>query len=167
MPVKPSPVINSSPLIALVAGLPDFDQLAEIVGRCIIPAEVIAELVAGGLKDDTAARVQTAPWCEVRPLRPGTADPLLSRLGAGEASVIQTALDEGRPLVVIDEVRGRRAARLAGLRVIGSLGLLVELHHAGLLSSVEDSIRRMQAKGIHLAPHLIRLTLDAAREQRA
>ena len=58
MPVKPSPVFNSSPLIALVAALPDFDRLAGILGRCIVPAEVIAELVAGGLKDDTAARVQ-------------------------------------------------------------------------------------------------------------
>lgn len=164
--MKPSLVVNSSPLIALVAALPDFGQLAGLVGRCIIPAEVIAELVAGGLKDDTAARVQAARWCEVRPPRPVTPDPLLQRLGAGEAAVIQTAQDEGLPLVVIDEVRGRRAARLAGLRVIGSLGLIVELHHAGLLDSVEDSIRRMQAKGIHFAPQLIQMTLAAAREPR-
>ena len=104
--MKPSLVVNSSPLIALVAALPDFDQLAGLVGRCIVPAEVIAELVAGGLKDDTAARVQAAPWCEMRPPRPATPDPLLQRLGAGEAAVIQTAQDEGLPLVVIDEVRG-------------------------------------------------------------
>lgn len=164
--MKPSPVINSSPLIALVAALPDFDLLADIVERCIVPAEVIAELVAGGLKDGTAARVQAAPWCEVRLPRSGNANPFLSRLGAGEAAVIQTALDEGQPLVVIDEVRGRRAARLAGLNVIGSLGLLVELHHAGRLPSVNAAIQRMQTKGIHLAPHLIRLTLDAARDPR-
>ena len=166
MPVKPSLVVNSSPLIALVAALPDFDQLAGLVGRFIVPAEVIAELVAGGLKDDTAARVQAASWCEVRPPRPSTSDPLLQRLGAGEAAVIQTAQEEGLPLVVIDELRGRRAARLTGLRVIGSLGLLVELHHAGLLPSVDDSIRRMQAKGIHLTPHLIQTTLDAAQQSR-
>ena len=166
MPVKPSLVVNSSPLIALVAALPDFDQLAGIVGRFIVPAEVIAELAAGGLKDDTAARVQAASWGEVRSPRPSAPDPLLQRLGAGEAAVIQTAQEEGLPLVVIDELRGRRAARLTGLRVIGSLGLLVELHHAGLLPSVDDSIRRMQAKGIHLTPHLIQTTLDAAQESR-
>lgn len=160
--MKPSLVVNSSPLIALVAALPDFDQLASLVGRCIVPAEVIAELEAGGLKDDTASRVQATSWCEVRPPLRTTPDPSFQRLGAGEAAVIQTAKDEGLPLVVIDEVRGRRAARLAGLRVIGSLGLLVELHHAGLLSSVEDSIRRMQAKGIYLTPQLIQMTLAAA-----
>ena len=42
--MKPSLVVNSSPLIALVAALPDFDQLAGIVGRCIVPAEVIVDM---------------------------------------------------------------------------------------------------------------------------
>ena len=32
---KPSPVIYSSPLIALVAALPEFDQLAGFVGQWI------------------------------------------------------------------------------------------------------------------------------------
>lgn len=68
--------------------------------------------------------------------------------------------------MAIDEVRRRRAARLAGLRVIGSLGLLVELHHTQLLPSIENSIRAMQTKGIYLAPHLIEQTLHAAHESR-
>ena len=162
MPAKPSPVINSSPLIALVAGLPEFDALAGIVEKLIVPDEVLAELAAGGQKDDTAARVASAPWCEVRPPLPPQTNPLIMTLGRGEAAVIQTALQDQLPLVVIDEVRGRRAARLAGLTVIGSLGLLVELHRANLLASVEEAIRAMQQKGIHLAPHLIELTLRAA-----
>jgi hypothetical protein len=41
MPVKPSPVINSSPLIALVAALPEFDALAGIVGRLIVPTKAL------------------------------------------------------------------------------------------------------------------------------
>ena len=162
MPVKPSPVINSSPLIALVAALPEFDAIAGIVEMLIVPAEVLAELAAGGEKDNTAARVQSASWCEVRPLLPPQTNPLLTSLGSGEAAVIQTALDSDLPLVIIDEVRGRRAARLAGLTVIGSLGLLVELHRAKLLNDVEKAIRAMQQKGIHLAPHLIELTLQEA-----
>ena len=49
---------------------------------------------------------------------------------------------------------------------VGSLGLLVELHHAGLLPSVEGAIRAMQQKGIFLAPNLIETTLRAAAEAR-
>ena len=164
---KPSLVVNSSPLIALAAALPDFNVLAGIVGRFVVPAEVMAELEAGAEKDDTVMKVQAACWCEVYSPRLSVADPLVSRLGAGEAAVIQAALAEAIPLVVIDEVRGRRAARLAGLRVIGSLGLLVELHHAGLLPLIEGAIGRMQKKGIYLTDHLVRLTLDAANQSRA
>lgn len=166
MRAKPSLVVNSSPLIALVAGLPDFDALAGIVGKLIVPGEVLAELAAGGHKDNTAARVEAASWCEIRPLLPPQTNPLVMTLGRGEAAVIQTALDDRISLVVIDEVRGRRAARLAGLTVIGSLGLLVELHRAGLLPSVEDAIQAMQQKGIFLAQHLIEITLRAANEAR-
>lgn len=162
--MKPSPVINSSPLIALVAALPDFNTLAAIVEKLIIPGEVLAELAAGGHRDDTAARVAAASWCDVLPLRPSQFNSLLATLGSGEAAVIQTALEHDLPLVIIDEVRGRRAARLAGLRVIGSLGILVELHRARLLVSVADAIRAMQQKGIYLAPDLIALSLQAAGE---
>ncbi len=110
--MKPSPVINSSPLIALVAALPDFDALSEIVEKLIVPAEVIAELAAGGHKDDTAACVQAAPWCEVLPPMSPQFNPLLSTLGSGEAAVIQTAIDHDLPLVIIDEVRGLDGHRI-------------------------------------------------------
>ena len=162
--MKPSPVINSSPLIALVAALPDFGMLAGIVEKLIIPSEVLAELAAGGHKDDTAARVSATPWCRVLPLRPPQFNPLLATLGSGEAAVIQAALEHELPLVIIDEVRGRRTARLAGLRVVGSLGILVELHRAGLLVSVGSAIHAMKQKGIYVAPELVDLTLQAAGE---
>lgn len=160
--MKPSPVVNSSPLIALAAALPDFDLLGKIVERFIIPGEVIEELDAGGLRDSTADLVRRAAWCEIRPKLASADSGLVQRLGTGEAAVITTALADRLPLVVIDEVRGRRAARLAGLRVTGSLGILLELHRASLLPSIKDSLKRMQEKGIHLAEHLIEQTLRAA-----
>lgn len=166
MPERPSPVINSSPLIALVAALPDFGVLAKIVHKLIVPGEVLAELSAGGQKDSAAAAIAASSWCEVRPVLPPCATPTIHTLGRGESAVIQTALEARLPLVVIDEVRGRRAARLAGLTVIGSLGLLVELHRANLLASIEEAIRSMQRKGIYLAPHLVEATLLAASKAR-
>lgn len=164
MPEKPSIVINSSPLIALAAALPEFNLLSGIVEKLVVPGEVLAEVEAGGCKDDTAALVQAASWCQVRPLLSPQINPLVMTLGRGEAAVIQIALDEDMPLVAIDEVRGRRAARLAGLTVIGSLGMLLELKRAGLLASVTESIGAMRRKGIHLSPHLIDATLSAAGE---
>lgn len=165
MHAKPSPVINSSPLIALVAALPDFGVLGHLVSKLIVPAEVLAELDAGGKKDDTAEIMRRAPFYEPREARASQLNPLTMSLGKGEAAVIQTALDENHPLVVIDEVRGRRAARLAGLTVIGSLGILVELKRASLITDVGGCIKSMKAKGIHLSASIIRQTLVIAGEQ--
>ncbi len=162
--MKPSLVVNSSPLIALVAALPDFGVIQALVERFIVPREVLEELSAGQSKDDTAAVVEDFDWCEVRESLPSLRSDLVASLGRGEASVIQTALNEDLPLVLIDEVRGRRVARLAELKVIGSLGLLVELRRADLIPFVSEAIAKMQRKGIHLAPHLIRITLEAAGE---
>jgi len=106
--VKPSPVINSRPLIALCAALADFNAVGYIVAKLIVPQEVVDELLAGGLKDDAAAVVTSTAFCEVLPYRTSILQNLASTLGAGEASVIQAALDEKLPTVIIDEVRGRR-----------------------------------------------------------
>jgi len=45
-------------------------------------------------------------------------------LDLGEASVIQFALDENIDTVCIDEALGRRIARLNGLKLTGSTGIL-------------------------------------------
>lgn len=160
--MKPSLVVNSSPLIALVAALTDFGVIHQLVERFIVPGEVMEELAAGESKDLTATVVERMTWCEVRPPLAPLREDLVASLGRGEAAVIQTAVTNALPLVLIDEVRGRRLARLAGLQVIGSLGLLVELRRAGLIDTLTESIKKMQTKGIHLAPHLIRITLEAA-----
>jgi predicted nucleic acid-binding protein len=157
-------VINSSPLVALTAALPDFQALAQIVERFIVPAEVLKELAAGHLKDDTAALVQATAWCEIRPPRPKTPLASYATLGVGETAVIETALEENWPKVAIDELRGRRFARLCGLQVIGSLGIIVEAYRAGLVSSVDTVVSRMKAKGIFLSEAAIREALKAAHQ---
>ena len=56
-----------------------------------------------------------------------------ANLGAGEAAVIELALQEGVPRVVIDERRGRRAALAVGLHVTGTLGLLGRAKELGIV----------------------------------
>lgn len=88
----------------------------------------------------------------------------LGDLDSGEAAVIQTALREGIDDVLLDELRARRAARRAGLNVIGSLGVLLLAKENGLLSSVSGAIDRMLAHGAWLDPDLIARALASAGE---
>jgi predicted nucleic acid-binding protein len=68
--------------------------------------------------------------------------------------VVNTALTAGLGTVVIDERKGRRWAALHGLRVTGSLGLLLALHRRRLIPSIRVVTDRLLAKGIYLDPAL-------------
>jgi predicted nucleic acid-binding protein len=61
---------------------------------------------------------------------------LEAELDLGEGSVIQMAIVQKFPLVVIDEKQGRRIARLHGLRITGSLGILVKAAKQGLIDDL-------------------------------
>ena len=162
MPNKPSLVINTSPLVALAAALDDFQIIGE-VATLVVPGEVMIELTAGAGRDDTARLIASARCCAIRDSFPSLPLALQSALGSGEAAVIHTALTEAASTVAIDERKGRRWATLHGLRVTGSLGLLLVLQRRGLVASMEHAITRMKAKGIHLSEELVN---EALRLQR-
>ncbi len=84
---------------------------------------------------------------------------LKNSLDLGEAAVIQLALLEGIKTVCIDEMVGRRMARLNDLLVTGSIGVLVRAKREGQLNSLTAAIQRMQDKGIWLSQRVIDFAL--------
>lgn len=164
-PVLCMTVINTSPSIHLHLALPGgIEVLPGLVGDVVVPWEVGQELAAGQQKDDTWLRVQSAPGLINRPA-PARIHPLLrAQLDAGEAAVIQTALDEGIGSVILDERKARRIAAAMGLSVTGTLGILVQAKLAGGLPSVRDAIASLQQHGIWLEPSLVQKALALAGE---
>jgi predicted nucleic acid-binding protein len=108
MPNKPLLVVNTSPLVALVAALGDFQVLGEEV-TLVVPGEVMAELEAGAERDETAKIIRSAAACTIRPRLAALPSALTGALGDGEAAVIHTALSEKIHTVAIDEPLGRPA----------------------------------------------------------
>ncbi|MBP7950722.1 MAG: DUF3368 domain-containing protein [Verrucomicrobiales bacterium] len=156
----PEIVINTGPVIALVAATGKLDWLASLYQNVWVPGEVDEELSAGGPLAPEPALVR-ATWETIRRLPPSRGLPafLTRELDRGEASVIHTALERGIATVAIDEKSGRRVARLHGLKVTGSLGILVRARKEGVIASLDQSIRRMRSQGIWLSEDLIRLAL--------
>lgn len=165
MPDTRDIVINTSPIIALVAALGDLSVL-QMYRNVWVPLEVSEELAAGGAARFALAEFQAAHWLHKRsqPLR--IAPHLLNTLDKGEASVIQLALDNDIHTVVIDETVGRRIARLNGLAVTGSIGILLRAKNEGVSFSMQEAIARMQARGIWLSDRVIAFALAQAGETR-
>ena len=160
MPELKAVVINTTPLIALTAATGSLDVIRSLFSRVIVPYEVAKEIRAGG-KDAFGLDIfEKASWLEMKP-NPVTLQPYLQNsLDPGEASVIQIALLENLPLVCIDEVVGRRIARLSGLQLTGSIGILLKAKAMGYQISIPEALDRMQARGIWLSKNVIRYALE-------
>jgi len=98
----------------------------------------------------------------------------VNSLDVGEASVIQLALNERIRTVCIDESAGRRMARLNGLLVTGSVGILLRARRACLRAyphrqeghsfSMREALQRMKSRGIWLSQSVEDFALREAGE---
>ncbi len=148
-------VSNTTPLLALTAAMGNLDILKFLYQRVIVPIEVADEIRAGGVHHFGVDVFDAASWLEVQ-TKPVVLQAFLKNsLDQGEASVIQTAMDLGLPLVCIDESVGRRVARLCGLNLTGSVGLLLKAQSLGYELSIPVALKRMHDHGIWLSDRLV------------
>lgn len=153
-------VINTGPIVALcLAGATEF--VGRLPFEFLAPTEVAAEVAAG---QRLGYRVAVPEWVSDVALEQPVGALGQSTLDAGEAAVIELALQRRISLVAIDEARGRRAASAAGLTVTGSLGLLGRAKARGLVTAVAPYVAAMRTSGAYLDDALVRRFLDAMGE---
>ena len=104
MPDTKRIVINTGPIIALVAALGDLKVLRLLYIEVMVPFEVCQELLTGGAHSFAVAQFNEADWLKKCPNALKISPYLKNSLDLGEASVIQMALNEGCRVVCIDEI---------------------------------------------------------------
>jgi predicted nucleic acid-binding protein len=138
-------VSNTSPVSNLaIVGRLDFLRQRYTVVR-IPPA--VAEELAALTHAAGALRIKAAlsdGWLLVEPLDKTVAPQLPFPLDAGETAAIALACQLKAGVLLMDEKRGREAARHCGLVVAGVLGELVHAKLAGWIPNVRDEIRRVR-----------------------
>jgi predicted nucleic acid-binding protein len=87
-------------------------------------------------------------------------DPTFRYLDAGEAEAIAIALEHSANLVLLDERKGRHAARQRGLAVSGTLGVIALGALRGLVN-MPDALARLRRTNFRASPKLIRHVRDA------
>ena len=147
-------VINTGPIIALVAATGSLTLLSELYQTVWMPREVFDELAAGGPNAPESELVIAAAVIRILPGRIPIPRNLANELDLDEASVIQMAVQQGIDTVAIDEKAGRRVARIHGLRVTGSLGILIKGKQQGLIQSLAQCIAGMKSHGIWISEPL-------------
>lgn len=158
-------VSNTSPLIALSeAGL--LDLLPKLYESVTLPGAVFDEVTVAGAGAPGADDIREAAW--VTTLRLDDTSLLRAlklELDPGESEAIACAVQLRADWVLIDERRGRLAAERLGLRVMGTMGILIAAKRAGHLLSIKAAVDDLRNRaGFWISDALVRRVLIAAGE---
>ena len=157
--MRTSAVVDTGSLIILHQ-IRLLSLLRNLYGRLFIPEAVRDELAKG----PSGQAILASGLVEVRPVSDrGAVEILRAFLDGGEAEAIQLAR-ELQATIIIDERRGRRIAKSLGLKVRGTLGILLELKRKGSIDSVKPFIDRMFERGYYLSEELVTTVLRIAGE---
>jgi predicted nucleic acid-binding protein len=143
---------NTTPIIAL-SSIQRLDLLPRLFDRVHLVSEVIDECEAGGPIAVPALR--ETPWVQLVTSTPVSHPSILLELDKGEKHTLDMAIKLNADWVIIDEKIGRNMAEYLGLRVTGTLGVLLKAKQQGLISSFRACVQDMQTQGIRYHPALI------------
>lgn len=139
-------VSNTSPIMNL-AIIGQLNLLNRLYGKVFIPEAVFQELSAVDSEENGLLKIQSRSWIEKRFItNRSLVDALLLDLDVGEAEAIVLAKEVNADLLLIDERRGRKIASRLGLKVIGLLGMLIEVKHRGFVSRVKPILDELIEK---------------------
>ncbi len=151
-------ICNTTPFIAL-SSIGQVDLLQKIYTLIEAPEAVVKEINEGG--KIYVPDISNFEWVDVLRNIRNQDDRLLFQLDNGERQVILNALNQNADLVLIDDLIARKIADYLGLKVKGTLGVLVEGKRRGMIPSFKDYAFRMKEQGIRFSDRLI---LEIAKE---
>lgn len=129
-------VANAGPLISLAA-INRLDLLKVLFEQIAIPQAVYDEVVVHGEGEPGSREVKEAEWIRTVQIQDRLAVHLLREtLDAGESEAIVLAQELNARYVLLDDGLARRKARRIGLRMTGTLGILLMAKDAGLIPAV-------------------------------
>ena len=82
-------------------------------------------------------------------------DFLSTQVDIGEASAIALAKELENPLVILDELKGRRLAKKLGLKVTGSLGVIHKAKELGVISAVKPILDKIGETNFRISDKIL------------
>jgi predicted nucleic acid-binding protein len=136
----------------LLAKIQRLALLHELYTAILVPVAVLDEL--GVKPDQEAIQIQAlvdSGTFTLQPVMPQSLAAVPATLGQGEREAIALAIETAADLVILADQQGRRLARLRGLAVTGTVGVLVEAQARGLVPALRPELERLRAAGLWIA----------------
>jgi predicted nucleic acid-binding protein len=109
-------------------------------------------------REDEKKLIETIRTEKVRD--PFAVKTLQTGLGKGESECIVLAKEIDADFVILDDKNARKIAEFLGLKVIGTLGILVLAHKKGILRNLKSVIDEMREKNFWIDNKLYKRILE-------
>jgi predicted nucleic acid-binding protein len=159
----PEIICNTSPLQYLhQLGL--LHLLPALAGHVTVPPAVADELAAGRALGISLPDPVALDWISIRQPISAAVLPLVTDLGPGETEVMALALESPGAVIILDDGLARQVAETLGIRLTGTLGVLLDAKRGGLVPAVAPLLDQLQNLRFRLAPNTRDAVLKLAGE---
>ncbi|MCB9427064.1 MAG: DUF3368 domain-containing protein [Flavobacteriales bacterium] len=155
-------VSNTTPIISLLK-IDKLQVLKDLYGEVYIPQEVFNEIEAGKNKEFYADLSQI-DWIKVEKIKDEKSLSYFLDLDKGEAEAIVLATENEADLIILDESLGRFHAKHVGLKVTGTMGVLLKAKQLGYVKELKPLLFELRTKNVWLSDGFIESILIIANE---
>lgn len=136
-------VSDTSPVTSLIQ-IGRLELLNQVFGSVVIPEAVYHELCKVPNQQQV---IDAQNWLFVQKAADrNLVKKLETELDVGEAEAIALALEQNADYLVIDEFEGRAKAEEVGLKIVGTIGTLLEAKKKGLLPQIKPLMEELIQK---------------------
>jgi predicted nucleic acid-binding protein len=161
-------VSDTTPLISLLK-IERLDLLEKLFGQVMIPQAVFQELTSDKRFRDEADQITASQFVIVRTVENVASVNILKRvtgLDKGESEAIVLADELKADILLMDEAKGRTISGQMGIKVMGTIGLLMAAYDDGIIHAEEVTkcIDGLRKAGRHIGRRHYQMLLDRLKE---
>lgn len=161
----PEAISDTSPLLYLYR-IGALGWLPKLFSEVWTPNAVVRELREGQQRGYDVPNPSDYDWLKVVEPRSVPSEWLTLDLGRGELAAMALALENPSRIVLLDDGLARRIAKAAGLKVWGTLRVLLEAKSHGLTESIEPLVDRLGDAGLWMSDDIRQRILALAGEKK-
>lgn len=157
-------IVNSTPLIVL-SNINQLEILKKLYSEIYVPQAVYDEVTA---KQDSACQQlkNNLSWIHVCNIKNHSQKRMYqAKLHDGEVEVMILAQElPPADLVILDDNAAKKTAKFLGLKVTGSLGVILKAKKNNYIPSVTDVMNQLITNGFYISPDVYNFVKNQADE---
>lgn len=160
-------VVCDTNVIIDLSNIRSLDLLKDLFDEVLIPDEVREELIAGekGGIEDADIKKAVTEWISVKEVEDRFAlENMKVHIDKGESACIVLYKEIDADLLAINDLKARGVAHALGIRIIGTLGILLLAKEKGLIQKIQPVIDELRKIGAYMSNSLYNRILKDAGE---